>query len=645
MRICVVCHDASLTGAPRIGFDLALFLAESHEVHLVVKTGGPLLDQPRYARLKATCRNVDTLLPASDLPYADRREQAVRILEDIQPDLLYVNSVAAGDWCEAGARTGAAVVLHTHEMRDSLPYLLSRVASPRLAEWVDLLVGASRTTLDDLQEVTGVRFENSLDFGIFIDTETVLAQGEMSVAPPVNTRGGSPDGKRRMVAMCGHAQPRKGPDIFFDLACRLPQYDFLWIGAWEPPDTLQNDAVVERYRSQSLENFYVTGLTQNPFAYLRSVDAFLLTSREDPNPLVVAEVLLFGKKAIAFSETGGSKALLYRFGYVLSGAPDCDRAEAVLPDILEGEDGPWLSRLAEDVKSEVDGGKKLAALQRILEDLAEHRQKQVVHEVVAQEGVSRTIHPSDHIFRWLVEDCQHSFKRKEEAMEYYFTDGRDSAIKFSSLLDELMPEPARRIDVLEFASGYGRVSRHWKSVIPNVHVTCCDIHGEAVGFLGTELGLPAVLSNRHPEGLRLTGEYDVVFALSFFSHMPRTTWGCWLEVLFGYLKSPGFLMFTTHGPASLDHGLMRPGLGIPDDGFWFRPESEQKDLPVAEYGNTFVTPDFVFNEIDVRLGIRNVLHRPAFWWNHQDLYVIKNEGERRIGGNASSRGSRSSRGL
>ena len=597
-----------------------------------MKTGGPLLDQPRYAQLKATCRNVDPFLPACDLPYADRREQTIRILEEIRPDLLYVNSVAAGDWCEAGARIGAVVVLHTHEMRNSLPYLLSRVASPRLLEWVDLLVGASRTTLDDLQEVTGVRFENSLDFGIFIDTEAVLAQGEASVAPPVNAQGGSPDYTRRMVAMCGHAQPRKGADIFFDLACRLPQYDFLWVGAWEPPDTLQNDAVLECYRSKSLENFYVTGLTQNPFAHLRSADAFLLTSREDPNPLVVAEVLLFGKKTIAFSETGDSKALLHRFGYVLSGAPDSERAAAILPAILEGEDGPWLSRLAGDAKSEVDGAKKLAGLQRILEDLAERRQERVIHEIVAQEDVSRTIHPNDHIFRWLIEDCQHSFKTKEEAMEYYFTDGRDSAIKFASLLSEFMPEPARQVDVLEFASGYGRVSRHWKNVIPNVHVTCCDIHDKAVEFLGSEFGLSAVLSNHRPERLRLAGEYDVVFALSFFSHMPRATWSDWLEMLFGYVKNPGFLMLTTHGPASLDHGLMQPGLEIPDDGFWFRPESEQKDLPVSEYGNTFVTPNFVFNEIGERLGIRNVLHRPAFWWNHQDLYVIKNEGERGICG-------------
>ena len=643
MRVCVVCHEASLTGAPRIGFDLALFLAESHEVHLVVKTGGPLLDQPRYVKLKSTCRNVNSFLSVCDLPYADRLERAVRILEEVRPDLLYVNSVAAGEWCEAGARVGAAVVLHTHEMRDSLPYLLSRVASPRLLEWVDLLVGASRTTLDDLQEVTGVRFGGSmLDFGIFIDTEAVLAQGEMTPSPPVNARGGSPGGTRRMVAMCGHAQPRKGADIFFDLACRLPQYDFLWIGPWEPPDTLHNDDVVKRYRSRSLENFYVTGLTNNPFAYFRQVDALLLTSREDPNPLVVAEALLFGKKAIAFSETGDSKALLHRFGYVLSGAPDSERAAAILPAIVESENGPWLSRLAEDAKSEVDGTKKLAGLQDLLEDLVERHQGRIVHEADAQEDVSRAIHPDDHIFRWLVEDCQSPSFNREEALAYYIKDGRESATQFSSLLEEFIPDSAKKINVLEFASGYGRVSRHWKNVIPEVKVTCCDIHVKAVEFIDDEFFLPTVLSSHVPEDLRLPEKYDVIFALSFFSHMSRATWGRWLEVLFGHVRNSGFLMFTTQGPVSLAHGVVQSGSDvIPDDGFWFRPESEQKDLSTAEYGNTLVTPDFVFNEIEERLGVRDVVHRSADWWRHQDLYVVRKEGGRQVvAGSEASHGPR-----
>ena len=373
MRICVVCHEASLTGAPKVGFDVALFLSESHEVHLVVKTGGRLLEQPRYAELAATHRNVETHQDVCKLSYAERVDHAVGVLEEIRPDLLYVNSTLAADWCEAGALLKAAVVLHVHEGKAGLPAVFSQIAPPRCVGWVDLLVGASRAALDGVEEITGVRFENRLDFGIYVDAGAILAQSEMRADPPVNARGVSPGGGRRVVAMSGLAQPRKGPDIFFDLARRLPRYDFLWIGPWEPPDTTLNGPTVERYRSRPLDNFYVTGLTDNPYAYLRGTDVFVLTAREDPNPLVVVEALLLGKKVVAFSRTGSSRVLLDRFGYVLTGDPDSKRAAEMLPAIMEGEGGAWLSRLAHDVRSELDGRNRLSGLRDRLEDLVRRK--------------------------------------------------------------------------------------------------------------------------------------------------------------------------------------------------------------------------------------------------------------------------------
>ena len=384
MRICVICHEATWTGAPRVGFEVALFLAENHEVHLIAKRGGPLLEQPRYKKLKPTCRVVGTF----DLSYADRVEKAVSVLEEIRPDLIYVNSVAAGDWCEAGARTGSVVILHTYEMSMVLPFLLGEIAGPRVLTWVDMLVGHSKNTLYSIQEFTGVTIEKNFVLDIFGNPEAILAQGNMSVDPPNNAKGHLLAYDRPMVAMCGIAEPRKGADIFFDLARRLPQYDFLWIGPWKPADAINNTPVFGCFRSDSLDNFYVTGPTEHPGAYLRKIDTFVLTSREDPNPLVVAEALLFGKKVVAFSETGDSKALLERFGYVLSGAPDSERAAVILPAIIEGGDGPWLSGLADAIKSEIDPTEKLYRLQKLLEDLVHEKREEAACRTAETKEVS-----------------------------------------------------------------------------------------------------------------------------------------------------------------------------------------------------------------------------------------------------------------
>ena len=370
MHICVVCHEASLTGAPRIGFDIALFLANSHAVTLLTKRSGELIDLPAYASLRSSFRALDTNEQLGDLTYGERVDQAMATLDKLAPDVLYVNSIASGEWCEAGARAGVPVALHTHEIGSSLPGLLSSVCTPRILRWTDLLVGASQQAIDDVETLTGTSVRNHLNLGIFVDADTVLSQSRMDVPAPTNATGHPLQGSDRpLIGMCGLAQPRKGADIFLDVAVRCPQYDFVWIGPWGPPDTPLNGETYERYVALDCPNFYTTGLTENPYAHLQRLDAFSLSSREDPNPLVVPEALLLGRKVIAFSETGASATLLARFGYAFTGSPDPGRIAAVLPKVLEKDQGTWRSELPEQVRASVDGRRKVGMLQGVLEQL------------------------------------------------------------------------------------------------------------------------------------------------------------------------------------------------------------------------------------------------------------------------------------
>lgn len=369
MHACIVCHEASLTGAPRIGFDVAMSLAADNDVTLLSKVAGDLIDLPQYASLRANYQVLNTSHLTCDMTYRERVRHAVDILSKLKPDLLYVNSVSSGEWCEAGAQVAVPVALHTHETRDSLPSLLSSVCTPRILTWTDLLIGASAQAMDDLEELTSTTMSatNRLNVGIFVDTATVLAQSELSVKAPVNARKAAwkPRSSRPSVAMCGLAQHRKGADIFLELAVQLEQYDFIWIGPWSPPETDLNRPTFERFTSLCLENFYITGLTTNPYAYLRMVDVFVLTSREDPNPLVVAEALVLGKKVVSFAGTGASVAMLESHGYALTGAIDTDRLGSLLPKIVEG-DAEWLAPMKEKVRVEVDGKEKLVALTQAL---------------------------------------------------------------------------------------------------------------------------------------------------------------------------------------------------------------------------------------------------------------------------------------
>jgi len=201
------------------------------------------------------------------------------------------------------------------------------------------------------------------------------------------------------------------------------------------------------------------------------------------------------------------------------------------------------------------------------------------------------VHPKDFIFRFVIENPV--FQNLDSAVGYYFNNGAESAAKLRELLHRVCGWKGEPFNLLEFASGYGCVTRHFHNVVPEATVTGCDIHPEAVEFLSSRFGVETALSDPIPEKLSVDKDYDIVFALSFFSHMPRATWTRWFDALLSKVKDGGYVVFTTQGLVS------RQYFGFPqfdEDGFWFRPDSEQKDLGTSEYGSTVVHPMFVFQE-------------------------------------------------
>jgi SAM-dependent methyltransferase len=236
------------------------------------------------------------------------------------------------------------------------------------------------------------------------------------------------------------------------------------------------------------------------------------------------------------------------------------------------------------------------------------------------QDVDATIHPGDFMY-WFC--CNHPQLTVEQAIRYYFWDGGRSAEKLASVLAELSMPTSPPIKVLEFASGYGCVTRHLKK-IPAYDLVSCDIHPQAIDFLSSRLGVKTVQSVHTPEDFAPDAKFDVIFALSFFSHMPKSSFGRWLKALYHSLAVPGHLIFTTHGLKSCEGLGIRPN-DIPADGFWFSAQSEQRDLDTATYGSALCTPDFVINEIDRLAGASIVLNRHAHWWDHQDLFVVKRE--------------------
>ncbi len=235
------------------------------------------------------------------------------------------------------------------------------------------------------------------------------------------------------------------------------------------------------------------------------------------------------------------------------------------------------------------------------------------------------IHPKDFIFQYIL---RRHVDNPREAVSEYFNSGNTSAQKLRTLFSEDIGLNYKVVRALEFASGYGCVSRHLVKYEEEILLTVCDIHDDAGAFYAEHLNVPFVRSVSVPEDFRSPGDFDVVFALSFFSHMPETSWSRWLTALFQHVAPGGFLIFTTHGMVS-HANFGKPKLS--KNGFRFTPRSEQLDLAPDEYGGTISTPLFVSTELAKLTDAELLLLREGDWWGHQDIYVV-----RKVAGGASS---------
>ena len=91
---------------------------------------------------------------------------------------------------------------------------------------------------------------------------------------------------------------------------RRPDTFFVWVGHHDAGAFSEARARIDRGGPDS--RFFFPGLVENPDAFFAGADAYLMTSREDPFPLVVLDALDARVPVIGFDGGGGFVELLQR---------------------------------------------------------------------------------------------------------------------------------------------------------------------------------------------------------------------------------------------------------------------------------------------------------------------------------------------
>lgn len=248
-------------------------------------------------------------------------------------------------------------------------------------------------------------------------------------------------------------------------------------------------------------------------------------------------------------------------------------------------------------------------------DLPTHNRREASHAPERYSEwmrVNCVIDPRDDIYHFFA-----SHPIAANPVREYLADGWRTLSELMLVLESVDAPLTKVRSMLEFASGFGRFTRHLAPVLPG-RLTVSDVHPGSVDFLKEQMGVEGFYSTLDPEALRIPGRYELVFVLSMFTHLPPARWGAWLRKLFEAVEPGGHLVFTVHHEKVPGHEITYGA-----DGTLFVPSSESRELAPDAYGTTFATRAWVQSEVRRALGRPATAYRETAFWHGQDAVVVR----------------------
>ncbi|MBL8778071.1 MAG: glycosyltransferase [Acidimicrobiales bacterium] len=371
-RVLFVSHQATRTGAPAVLLSFLRWLDQHGDVDVEVLLwrGGPTEDAFRAVapvhvagRLDrgSTVELLERNLPVVGLGGVAKRLRRARLkprMKDLTGyDLYWLNCAESAHCLEHLPAIDGVVVSHVHELGMAIAFALPDEAERR--RWLDAtdhFVAVADRVRDNLVEAEGVDPALVSRHYEFVDADVVTAPPRTDAAE-LRRRVGIPEGAP-VVGAAGTQEWRKGTDLFLQLARRLePHPDaphLVWVGGG--PAHLEIERLAHDHASMGLaDRVHFVGEQDHAVDWYRAFDVLVLTSREDPYPLVCLEAGLVGTPVVSFDNGGMAELLDGENGLVVPALDVEAMAEAVGGLLADPEHRRAMgARLAQDVRSRHD---------------------------------------------------------------------------------------------------------------------------------------------------------------------------------------------------------------------------------------------------------------------------------------------------
>jgi glycosyltransferase involved in cell wall biosynthesis len=314
VRLLFISHDASLSGAPVLLLNLVNLLASEsgYDIKMILYRGGVLetefkktgtlitLKPVRYQQGGFFSKLIDYV------GYRMRLAKALHLARN--SDAIFSNTITNGRLLKHLSTSKKPVVIYVHELESVIMEFNKHQDSDLSLLIASLVFSPSSAVTDNLVKNHGVKPEKILPLNYFFPAEIALAASERAMKKEAFfTKYSIPLNKFYVVGM-GTATYRKGIDIFIDACIKVKEagenIHFTWIGDFIEGDLRQQ--MKKKIEDNNLQDYLtITGFLPKSHENLVPFDLFILTSREDPYPLVVLEAAYQAIPSVCFSDGGG----------------------------------------------------------------------------------------------------------------------------------------------------------------------------------------------------------------------------------------------------------------------------------------------------------------------------------------------------
>jgi len=299
MEIVFVSHDAANAGAQRLLITLIEWLRDTKRIRpkIILKHGGPLV--PKFYQLGPVLE-LDSVFSFN----TERiRERLLRFCGNSN-SLVYINTLVCGDVAAHLSKLQIPVITHAHELENAIKRWCVKEELEHLIELTDHFIAASPLVAKNLESAHQMPAEKITTVYAFIKCQ----KGNSDLLSQIARRRQKQLPEEGFIIFgCGTTDWRKGPDLFIDVADQanrlgLKDAHFFWIGI----DTGELEQLQTKVRELGLtKRVFFLGEARDARSYFGSGDVFLLTSREDPFPLVCLEAADCGLPIVCFDKVGG----------------------------------------------------------------------------------------------------------------------------------------------------------------------------------------------------------------------------------------------------------------------------------------------------------------------------------------------------